>query len=198
MRYRKTKTSEAEKPLYLDVAEDAAEYRTEHHKVKLSGMDLVAYRNRVQSILEKLFDQSEALKKIRSGEPVAEADLEELIADVLLQDPDLKLEDLLEHYPNKSHSLALAIRRIVGMDAAKVDQHLKSFVQQYPGLNANQIRFLELLKSHIATYGAIELEKLWEAPFTSLHAEGIDGVFTDSAQVDSLLELLNNLNDSAA
>ncbi|RYD70456.1 MAG: hypothetical protein EOP84_26670, partial [Verrucomicrobiaceae bacterium] len=112
--------------------------------------------------------------------------------------PGLRLEDLLEHYPNKSQSLALAIRRVVGMDAAKVDAHLKAFVQQYPALNANQIRFLELLKTHISTYGVVELERLWESPFTTLHVEGIDGVFKDSAQVDALLGLLENLNEAAA
>ena len=180
------------------MAEDPTEYKVNTHKVKLAGMDLAAYRSRVQSVLESLFEQSSALRKIRAGEPVAESDLDELVSDVLLQDPDLHLEALLEHYPNKSKSLALAIRRIVGMDAVKVDEHLKAFVQQSPTLNANQIRFLELLKSHISTYGAIELEKLWETPFTALHAEGIDGVFTDSDQIDSLLELLDNLNSTAA
>lgn len=198
MRYRKTDVRERAKPLFLNVAEDETGFHVTPHKVKLAGMDLAAYRSRVQSVLEGLFEQSPALRKIRAGEPVAEADLDALVSDVLLQDPDLRLQDLLEHYPNKSQSLALAIRRIVGMDAAKVDEHLKSFVQQYPSLTANQIRFLELLKSHISTYGAIELERLWETPFTALHAEGIDGVFTDSAQIDSLLELLENLNNTAA
>jgi len=94
--------------------------------------------------------------------------------------------------------LALAIRRVIGLDAEKVNEHFIVFVRQYPALNSNQLRFLELLKSHIATYGAIEIDRLWEAPFTTLHAEGIDGIFPDSAQVDSLLDLLNNLNLSAA
>ncbi len=198
MRFRKVTRPGQETALFLNVAEDEAQYQVSSHKVKLAGMDLAAYRTRVESVLTGLFEQSIALKKIRSGEPVAESDLEELVADVLLQDPSLNLEDLLEHYPNKSKSLALAIRCIVGMDAAKVDEHLKTFVQQYPSLNANQIRFLELLKAHISTYGAIELDKLWEVPFTTLHTEGIDGVFTDSQQVDSLLELLTHLNESAA
>ena len=35
-------------------------------------------------------------------------------------------------------------------------------------------------------------------PFTTLHAEGIASIFPDSAQVDSLLDLLNNLNLTAA
>jgi type I restriction enzyme R subunit len=42
------------------------------------------------------------------------------------------------------------------------------------------------------------IDRLWEAPFTTLHAEGIDGIFPDSAQVDSLLDLLQELNLTAA
>ena len=83
------------------------------------------------------------------------------------------------------------------MDAVKVDEHLKSFVQQYPTLNANQIRFLDMLKTQISTCGAVELERLWEPPFTHIHNEGLDGVFNDSTQVESLLELLTSLNESA-
>lgn len=198
MRYRKSSGPGRPQPVFLNVAEDPAEHHVTPHKVKLAGMDLAAYRNRVETVLRSLFEQSTALKKIRAGQPVAESDLDELVSDVLLQDPDLHLEELLNHYPNKSQSLALAIRRIVGMDSAKVDDHLKAFVQQYPTLNANQIRFLELLKSHISTYGTIELERLWETPFTSIHAEGIDGVFTDSNQIDALLALLTELNQEAA
>lgn len=198
MRYRKVSYLERAKPITLDLTEDELHYETSQHKVKLKGMELAAYRSRVESVLRKLMAESDALKKIRSGEPVAEDDLKELAASVLLQDPDLDLDELLHHYPNKSKSLALAIRRMIGLDASKVDEHLKAFVQQYPTLNANQIRFLELLKSHISIYGAIELEKLWENPFTSLHSDGIDGVFTDSEQVDSLLELLTELNETSA
>ena len=198
MRYRKTSSTGRARPVFIDLPEDADECEASPHTVVLEGMDLAAYRSRVESVLKGLFEQSTALQKIRAGEPVAAADLDGLVSDVLLQDPNLHLEDLLDHYPNKSQSLALAIRRIVGMDAAKVDEHLKCFVQQYPSLNSNQIRFLELLKSHISNYGAIEMETLWENPFTTLHSQGIDGVFTDSEQIQTLLDLLENLNHTAA
>lgn len=198
MRYQQEPTGPKFEPPILDLKEDEGEYTFTPHHVKLAGLDLAAYRNRVESVLRDLFDQSAALRNIRAGLPVAEEDLDQLVQDVLLQDPDLHLEELLNHYPNKAQNLALAIRRVIGLDAEKVNEQFKAFVQQYPALNANQIRFLELLKSHISTYGAIELERLWENPFTTLHSEGIDGVFTDSAQIDSLLDLLNNLNETAA
>ena len=44
-----------------------------------------------------------------------------------------------------------------------------------PDLNSQQIRFLDLLQNHIAQYGGIEVDRLYEPPFTSLHTDGIDG-----------------------
>lgn len=197
MKYRDRERTPRPDPVFLNVAEDEAGYRTEVHKVKMEGLDLAAYRNRVESVLRGLLDRSEALRKIRMGEPVSSDDLEELISEVLLMDPDLHLDELLVHYPNRAENLAAAIRQIIGMDPERVDEHFRSFVRKYPGLNANQVRFLEILKSYLARYGAIELEKLWDTPFTTVHAEGIDGVFTDSTQVDDLLGLLTDLNREA-
>ena len=54
----------------------------------------------------------------------------------------------------------------------------------------NAKRFLRLIKSHIAHYGAIELDQLYETPFTTIHSEGVDGVFTDQGQVDDLLGII--------
>jgi type I restriction enzyme R subunit len=187
-----------EEPLFLNVAEEQADFQTAIHAPKLEGLKLAAYRNRVESVLRDLLESSEALKKIRAGESVPPADLDALVTEVLVADPDLNLEELLVHFPNKARSLALAIRQVIGLDAARVDQHFRAFVQKYPGLNANQIRFLELLKGYVARYGVIEPATLWESPFTTLHAEGVDGIFTDSTQVDDLLGLLAEINQPAA
>lgn len=198
MRYRRKRVGPSAEPLVLNLQEDASEIQYGAHKVKLEGLDLAAYRDRVESVLRQLFEESEALKKIRAGQPVAARDIEALVDDVLLQDPDLHLKELLVHYPNKSESLELAIRQVIGLDSERVDTHFKAFVQKYPSLNANQIRFLDLLKSYLSLYGIIELERLWEAPFTTIDSAGIDGVFTDGQQVDDLLELLGQFNPDAA
>ncbi len=198
MRHRKKKTVYTMEPLVLTVSEDDADVQYQTHKVKLEGLDLAAYRNRVESVLRSLLEESEALKSIRAGLPVPPQAIETLVDDVLLQDPDLHLEELLVHYPNKSESLELAIRQVIGLDGERVEAHFKSFVQQYPSLNANQIRFLDMLKSYLSSYGNIELEKLWEAPFTNIDSAGVDGVFTDGEQVDALLDILKDFNDPTA
>jgi len=195
--YRRKTTYDPAAPLVLTVREEEGEVRYQVHKVKLEGLDLAAYRSRVESVLRALLEQSEALRKIRAGQSVAPGDIEALVDDVLLHDPDLHLEELLVHYPNKARSLELAIRQVIGLDSERVDVHFRAFVQKYPALNANQIRFLDLLKSYLSRYGAIELDKLWEDPFTTIDSAGIDGVFQDSDQIDALLELLQEFNEPA-
>jgi len=190
MRFRAKTVYPTPEPLMLDVREERGEYHA--HPVKLEGLDLVAYRHRVEAVLEAVFDQSAALQKIKAGEPASEAEMKELISAVLLQDPDLNVEELLVHYPNKAHRLDLAIRQVIGMDAAKVDAVFTEFIQKYPQLNAHQIRFLELLKGYISKYGAIEPEKLWDSPFTTIDSNGFDGVFTAEDQAEDLLAIINS------
>lgn len=112
---------------------------------------------------------------------------------VLTQYPDLDLTDLTEYYPETAGHLDMAIRTIIGLDAESVDRVFQSFVRRH-NLNSMQIRFLSLLQNHIARYGSVELEKLYDAPFTSIHTEGLDGVFTDNHQVEELLSLVKQFS----
>lgn len=66
---------------------------------------LAAYRSRGEFVLRELFAESAALHKIKRGQPVASDELDTLVSEVLVRDPDLRLEDLLQHYPNKSFML---------------------------------------------------------------------------------------------
>jgi len=124
-----------------------------------------------------LFDTNETLKRIKAGQPVSETDLESLTSLVLTQDPMLDLNDLVDYYPDCAGHLDLAIRSIIGLDAAAVSKRFTTFVQQHPTLNSAQIRFLDMLQNHIAKYGSIEVARLYEEPFTLLHSDGLDGVF---------------------
>ena len=114
---------------------------------------------------------------------------------MLFRSPDLNLDDLLVHYPNKANRLEHAIRNIIGFDAEKVGGYFTRFVQKYPQLNAHQMRFLELLKKHIAQYGSVTLEKLYETPFTNIHSEGLDGVFPEPDQADDLVQLIQRFEE---
>ena len=144
-------------------------------------MQLAAYRIRVEKVLRDLFETNETLQRIKRGQPVSQTDLEALTSLVLTQDPMLDLHDLVEYYPDCAGQLDLAIRSIIGLDAEAVHERFTGFVQQN-NLNAAQIRFLDLLQNHIAKYGSIEVARLYEPPFTSLHTDSLDGLFPDEEQ----------------
>jgi type I restriction enzyme, R subunit len=76
------------------------------------------------------------------------------------------------------------------MDAEVVEQHFADFVRRHPKLNAQQIRFLGLLKNHISKYGVVSIDKLYEAPFTQVDSDGPDGVFHNEEQMDDLINIL--------
>lgn len=191
IQFRKYDDPQPIEPKVIDVAEDESQIERKRHKVKLdklTDLDMVAYRNRVNNVLQAIIDRSDTLQKIRRGEPVTPNDLEDLCSLVLTQEPGLDLRDLAEYYP-QAGSLDRAIRGIIGMDAEAVHERFTAFVQAHPSLASHQIKFLDLLQNHIAKYGSIEVGQLYEPPFTTLHSEGPDGLF-DEPLVNELLDII--------
>jgi type I restriction enzyme R subunit len=173
-------------PKVYDVAEDdiAGVDRTP----KLDGLDLVEYRHRVETVLREHFTNDPTLQRIRAGKLVREEDLEALTRLVLQVDDKANLKHLVQ--PETRQSLLDVLRGLVGLDPQAVDAAFTGFVHKHPHLSAQQLRFLQLLKNHIAQNGGIDLERLYEPPFSTLHANGIDGVFTEKGQIDEILVIL--------
>lgn len=178
MQFRPSDAPPRVPPRVVDVAEDESLIRRERRPVRLEGLDMVAYRNRVQAALLRIFDENETLQKIKSGLPVDAAEIEDLCALVLTQETGLDLHDLADYYP-EAGGLEQALRSIIGRDARDVSARFTRFIQEHPGLNSHQIRFLDLLQNHISRYGAVEVERLYEDPFTLVDSDGLDGVFDD-------------------
>lgn len=180
-------------PRVIDVREDDGLVERTPHKVKLDGLEQVAYRNRVLKVLTDLFDSNDTLQKIKNGQPVGEGDLQALVSLVLTQDPQLDLRDLEDYYPETAGHLDQAIRGIIGRDAETVAERFTQFIHRHTSrLSSHQVKFLDLLQNHIAKYGAVEIERLYEPPFTSVHTDGLDGVFPDDSLAQELLELLRS------
>lgn len=184
-------------PKVIDVHEDESLIERHPHFPKLEGLELVAYRERVLKVLTGLFETNDTLRKIKAGQPVAPTDLEALCSLVLTQDPQLDLHDLAEYYPEFAGHLDRAIRGIIGVEAPQVRDRFAAFIQTHPHLASHQIKFLDLLQNHIARYGTIDVARLYEAPFTDLNSDGLDGVFPDEAQAQQLLEIVNSFQTIA-
>ena len=197
VQYRPKTTPPPTPPKVIDVTEEEALIERKRHRVKLEGLDMVAYRNRVHKVLMDLFEDSEILQKIKAGQPVDESDLESLCSLVLTQDSNLDLHDLADYFPETAGHLDQAIRSIIGMDAEAVHERFTQFVQQHPSLASHQIRFLDMLQNHIAKNGSIELDRLYEPPFTLIDSDGLDGVFGDDTLAEELLEIVDSFKPQA-
>lgn len=188
MHHRRPTSGTPASPHIVDVEDGGVEFT--QCLANLTAVDLAAYRQRVEEVLTPLFEVNPTLKKIRTGQPVTEGDLNALNSLIHLQRPDVDLNVLKEFYADSAHGLEQILRSIIGMDAQAVENRFADFVRRHPQLNARQIRFLGLLKNHISRYGVIAIDRLYEPPFTTVDSQGPDGVFRDEAQMDDLIAIL--------
>ncbi len=177
----------------IDVKEDESKIKTSYPDVVYSTADMMAYRQRVESVINQVFDTTPVLQKIKAGACVSEQDLDALKAAILSQDPNIDFDQLLNLYPDSAGHLNHVIRKIIGLDPKKVSEHFDMFTQQHPEMDSNQRRFLSMLENHIVKFGSIKDEQLYDAPFTLLDSNGVDGIFQDDEiMINAVFQLLKN------
>ena len=160
----------------------------------LKSVDMKAYRQIIEAELKQHFETNSILKKVRSGEPVSDREIESLVSLILTQNPDVRRDHIEEFFSETAKPLYVTIRSIVGMYPHAVREKFTSFVQKHPKLSAKQTRFLSLLQNHIARYGTIEVGRLYDPPFTIIDADGPDGVFEDEHDLTDLIEIVRSFD----
>jgi type I site-specific restriction endonuclease len=183
-------------PKIVDITEDEAGLQYKRRSTSLRTVDVKAYQEVVEAELKRHFDSDPTLKKIRAGEPVSEADIQALVSMILTQSPNASRDVLAEFFRSVAAPLDFAIRSIVGMEPTAVAHRFSEFARKHPALTAKQTRFLGLLQNHIARYGSITVDRLYEQPFTVVDADGLDGVFECEDEVDDLIQVIKTFGPS--
>ncbi len=178
----------------LDVREDEAEYQVHVRPSKIKDVDFVIFRKAVQAALEPLFESDPVLVKVRNGEAITQDELDKLNSLLHTRNPDVDLATLREFYPDTAIPLARILRAIVGLDHEAVEAKFTAFAQSH-ALSSQQLRFLGMLKDHIRQFGAIAVAQLFDAPFNTLHAEGLGGVFPNQHQLDEVVALVRGFGE---
>lgn len=194
MKYTDKLIYEPDPHKHIDIQDGEIEYKRIPSTLKFS--DMPGFRKKVQEVLIKLFDENETLRKIKAGQPVSNADLKALNSLVLTQNPSVD-QDILKEFFETATPLEHAIRSIIGMDADVVNERFVNFITTHPALTSSQVSFLNLLKNHISRYGSLEIEQLYEPPFTTLHSDGLDGVFVDEDMVEELIRIIGTFQPKA-
>lgn len=178
----------------LDVLEDQAEYHIQVRPTNIKSVDFGIYRKAVQAALEPLFESDPVLLKVRRGDAITEDELNKLNSLLHTQNPDVNLAILREFFPDTAIPLAHILRAIVGLDHEAVESKFTAFAQSH-ALSSQQLRFLAMLKDHIRQFGAIAVAQLFDAPFNTLHAEGLGGVFPKPNQLDEVVALVRSFGE---
>ena len=100
---------------------------------------------------------------------------------MLTQDPMLDLHDLVEYYPETAPAhLDLAIRGIIGLDAEAVHERSPPSSSKHPTLTRrSRSGSWACSRTTSPDTASIEVARLYEPPFTTLHTDSIDGLFPD-------------------
>jgi type I restriction enzyme R subunit len=196
MKYQQLPTNTRVATPIFDVTDEG--HLAEPYFPRLEGLELVEYRSRVEHVLRNHFSNNSTLQRIRAGSAVNQAELEDLARLVLQVDDRANVLQLAGNDPETRRSLLAVFRGLVGLDPAAVEAAFSEFVQRHPRLSSQQLRFLQMLQNHIAKNGGIEIERLYEPPFTHLHAESLDGLFQSPDDIDELLAILTLFDSKRA
>lgn len=134
-----------------------------------------------------------ALQKIRRGEQLTQADLEEL--ERMLIAEGVADQDALEGLRNEG-GLGVFLRSLTGLDRAAAKAVFSDFAATSQ-LSANQTEFIELIIDSLCENGFVDPETFYESPFTDLDDMGIMGVFNDK-QSAQIIRLVRETNQTAA
>ena len=171
------------------VKEEGETYEVERKNILSGETEGLQYRRRIKKILDEMLASNVVLQKIHHNQPITPSELDTLTSTILTQHPGVDLVVLNDFYQRTAQELHMTIRELIGMNPTAVEEHFTQFLHAHPQLTYKQTQFMNLLKRFISEHGTINAAKLYEAPFTSISHEGIDGVFNRD-DIDGLVALL--------
>jgi type I restriction enzyme R subunit len=169
---------------------------------ELERSTVAEYRRKVEEKIKNLLASNEALQKLIKGESLNDYDIISLSETLRSEDPYIT-EDLLQRvYDNKTAHFIDFIRHILGLQkllsrTEVIAQAFDDFISKHNDYSADQIQFIQILKTFVIEQGRVEKENLVAQPFTNLHPKGIRGLFTPN-QISEILEFSDKIGVKAA
>ncbi|WP_210489883.1 DEAD/DEAH box helicase family protein [Rufibacter aurantiacus] len=182
--------SEKRPPVYTDLDDEVLQV-TAPQPVVITSSNLEVYKKRVtQYLMENRTHLT--IHKLRTNQNITLADLQQL-EHMLFEQGEIGTREQFEKAYGKQ-PLGRFVRSIVGLDLNSAREVFSKFINN-PTLNAQQIRFMDMIIQYLTTNGVIEAEKLFEPPFTEISG-GLLGVF-NSDQANELVTLIGQVNSYA-
>ena len=178
--------------VYTDFTDELHEAAEVTLPLLTDAVDFERFRAKARVFLRAHEDRL-ALHKLRRNLPLTDADLAEL--DALLHEAggtQAHIARARALHPD----LPAFVRSLVGLDREAAMQALAGLIAG-GAATASQLQFIEEVVAHLTEHGAMPPERLYQSPFTDIHAHGPDGVFAP-AQVAALVQTLDRLTPKLA
>ena len=134
------------------------------------------------------------MAKVRSGEPITAADMDELQR--VLVAAGIGDTDTFAQASQRAGSFGLFIPSIVGLDRAAAKQAFAAFLDD-KRYTRNQIEFVNLVIDYLTQHGIIQPRRIYESPFTAVAPQGPEAIFTDP-DLDEFFNIVQRLHNTAA
>jgi type I restriction enzyme R subunit len=177
--------------VYTDFEDELGEV-THIENLVQADPSLKNYRLKVEKFIHTHQDHV-TIKRLRNNQPITAKDLEGLETILFSADGPGGKEDFIKTYGEQP--LGELIRRLVGLDRNAAKAAFAEFLSS-GALKADQIRFIDQIIEHLVRNGVMDLETLYEPPFTDIHHEGIDGVLPGE-YADKVVSVIKKVNANA-
>ncbi|QGN47558.1 DEAD/DEAH box helicase family protein [Micromonospora sp. WMMD558] len=157
------------------------------------GTDFERFRIKARAYLRSHEDHV-ALQKLRRNRQLSPSDLAEL--ERMLAESGAGAAEDIERARRSADGLGLFIRSLVGLDREAAAEAFNEFLIGRT-LSKNQIHFINMIIGHLTQNGAMEIDRLYESPFTEIAPHGPESIFTED-DADRIVSILRSVRATAA
>lgn len=161
------------------------------------ALSIAKYRELLEQKINELVLANPILQKLKEGEEISEDEAEQLSEELHDEHPHITIDLLRRVYNHRKAVFVQFIKHILGIELLQsfpetVSKGFDEFIAAHSYLTSRQLQFLDLLRTFIIEKGELTRKNLIEAPFTSLHPEGIRGIFNPN-EIDEILKFTNKV-----
>ncbi|MFE2353111.1 DEAD/DEAH box helicase family protein [Streptomyces parvulus] len=156
------------------------------------GTDLTRFEQKIRIYLNTHQDQL-AVQKIRRNKQITATDLSQL--EQIFVEAGLGTTADIDYIKDAKGGLGLFLRSLTGLEREAAALAFDTF-QQGKTFTANQLRFLNELIDYLARNGTIDVDALYESPFTALAPTGPEAIFPDT-EVDAMVSVIHSIRSTA-
>ena len=150
--------------------------------------NLENHHERVATLVRQHADDL-VIRKLRRNVPITAAELNRL-NDILFAESGLETREAFEKAVGEN-PLGVFVRQILGLEAHAAQEAFAGFLGN-GSLTSAQLKFIEQIIQRFTKHGIVDRAMLFEPPFTTLHDQGVVGIFpTDAGRIFSIVEGIN-------